>query len=237
MAVVKIIRNNQTGFTLIEIIATLIIGGVLASVAGLGMVQAIDAYLFTRDAGAMAQKAQATYARLSKTLINVSDLDVAASTMGSKMTLTVERDDADVEETLEFTGTLLTLKIGTATYTLLDGLAAGASSFTYLMNDGTAWTTSDDLEDLSRIGVGITMASSSGKTVAFSGSYVPRNLYRPVDVSEFSSGTAASQMASCFISCLTQSPNFGLHPYHFKTAMWALLAVCCALAFVTRRCK
>jgi len=194
-------NRQQKGFTLIEVIVTLILIGILGSLAGMGIVQATKSYLFTRDATEMAQKSQVALARMSRTFLNISDIDFSGGAgAGAPLQVVVERNDAQVTETYQFSGSTLTVLIGANSHVLLDNLAA-TSGFQYLKNDGTAWGTGDDEEDLSRIVVNINMNSQGGQTVAFSGSFVPRNIYRPVDISDFTTGTSGiPDVSGCFIS-------------------------------------
>ena len=226
--------NKQKGFTLIEIIVTLVLIGILAAVAGLGIVRATQAYLFTRDVSAISQKAQAAIARLNKTFVNISDVNISGGTPSSQaITVTIERDNTYITETYNFSGTSLTLTISGSTNTLLDDLDAGASGFVYLKNDGSTWTTSSDKKDLSRIQVNLAMNSSGGKTVGFTGSFVPRNIYRPVEISDFGTGSGAAipDVSGCFISSLSEGKDaIRSTGYMLAGAMLILL-----VAFVVRK--
>lgn len=202
-------KNRQKGFTLIEIIVTLIVVGILASIAGMGIVPATRSYLFSRDASAMAQKAQAAYARMGRTLLNISDIN-SSNTNATQLEVTIDRQTAaSVTETFLFSGNTLSLQTGGSGpfYPLLDNLA-NTSGFTYLQNDGTNWTTANDEADLSRILVNINMIATGGQTVPFSGSFVPRNIYRPVEISDFTSGgTPMPNVSACFISSAIHIQN------------------------------
>lgn len=62
-------ENRQKGFTLIEVIATLIIVGILAAFAGLGIVSAVQGYMFAKDTAAIGEKAQLALARINRELL------------------------------------------------------------------------------------------------------------------------------------------------------------------------
>ncbi|MCE5263472.1 MAG: type II secretion system GspH family protein, partial [Deltaproteobacteria bacterium] len=46
----KIKTASSRGFTLIEVVVSLILVGIMAAVAGMGIVQATQAFIFTREA-------------------------------------------------------------------------------------------------------------------------------------------------------------------------------------------
>lgn len=58
--------DGQAGFTLIEIIAVLILTGVLAAMVGSGLAAAVQGYLVARESSALSQKAQLALNRLTR---------------------------------------------------------------------------------------------------------------------------------------------------------------------------
>ncbi len=68
-------RNNQ-GFTLIEIIAVILLVGVISAVLGLAIVQGVRAYVFARQNVAISQKAQLAMARMERELRTMTDIDI-----------------------------------------------------------------------------------------------------------------------------------------------------------------
>ena len=50
--------NRDSGFTMIEVVVSLVMFGLIALVAGMGIVSFAKGYVFTRDSTHMAQKAQ-----------------------------------------------------------------------------------------------------------------------------------------------------------------------------------
>lgn len=66
-------ENRQKGFTLIEVIAVLLIVGILSAFAGLGIVSAVQGYMFSKDTAAINEKAQLALARLNRELLECYD--------------------------------------------------------------------------------------------------------------------------------------------------------------------
>ncbi|MBW1821185.1 MAG: prepilin-type N-terminal cleavage/methylation domain-containing protein [Deltaproteobacteria bacterium] len=50
--------RNETGFTLIEIVVSLVLVGMMAAIAGMGIVTGTKGYLLAKENSHMAQKAQ-----------------------------------------------------------------------------------------------------------------------------------------------------------------------------------
>ena len=72
--------NNEKGFTLVEIIVSLVIVGIMAAVAGMGIVSMVQGYDFARENVVISQKAQLVMARLRCELMNLSNIDSTNST-------------------------------------------------------------------------------------------------------------------------------------------------------------
>lgn len=167
--------KNQTGFTLIEVIVTLILVGILASMAGMGIVSGVQGYLFAKDNAAISQKAQAAMARLNRTFTEVLDITTANPT---RVTYKRLINDAKVEETLFLDDKDQTLRIadgGTMAGgdILVDNVASLKLSFKQGNDD---WKTSDPFNLLSSITVELTQKRpDGGSDVSFTTAVTPRN--------------------------------------------------------------
>ena len=73
-------HNKEAGFTLIEVIVTMLIAGILATIAGLSIVQGVKGYVFASETAAITQKAELALARMSLELRDISDVTEASET-------------------------------------------------------------------------------------------------------------------------------------------------------------
>jgi prepilin-type N-terminal cleavage/methylation domain-containing protein len=64
--------KNQSGFTLIEIVVSLVLVGMMAAIAGMGIVTGTRGYLFAKQNSHMAQKAQIAMARIQRELMELT---------------------------------------------------------------------------------------------------------------------------------------------------------------------
>ena len=72
--------HNDKGFTLLEIVVTLVIVGIAAAIFSLTFSHGVTGFLFTQQNSATAQKAQMVMTRLTKELIDVSAVGATSAT-------------------------------------------------------------------------------------------------------------------------------------------------------------
>jgi prepilin-type N-terminal cleavage/methylation domain-containing protein len=90
---------NKQGFTLIEIIVSLLLVGIVAAVVGLSSVNMVNSFLFARTNAATLQKGQIAITRIQKELNNVKTVYVSA-TNGSQIKFTSYKDAVAVDHTI-----------------------------------------------------------------------------------------------------------------------------------------
>jgi len=66
--------NNESGFTLVEIIVSLVLVGMMAAIAGMGIVTGTKGYLLAKENSHMAQKAQLAMARIQRELMELTNI-------------------------------------------------------------------------------------------------------------------------------------------------------------------
>ncbi len=85
--------NFSSGFTLIEIIVSLVLVGIISAIAGMGLIQMAKGFVFARDCAATAQKAQIAMSRLEKEFSSITDVSSGES---DTITYDNSRDDSIV---------------------------------------------------------------------------------------------------------------------------------------------
>ncbi len=71
--------SDKNGFTLIELVTVIIIAAILSAIAGMGLVQIANGYVFARKNAAVAQQAQIALTRLVKELSEMRSVSIRNS--------------------------------------------------------------------------------------------------------------------------------------------------------------
>jgi prepilin-type N-terminal cleavage/methylation domain-containing protein len=176
--------KRRAGFTLIEIMVSLVLVGLIAAIAGTSVVMGMRGYLFAKENDAITQKAQLAMSRLNRELMELTDIkavnssqpyliyEVPAGVAGSSTDpLRYERRAvAKVGNTLQMffnvSGTSLP---GTG-----DVLVDRVQSFSILYNGAVTW--SGNISQLYAVGIQMGLSRpDTGGTVSFSTTVSPRN--------------------------------------------------------------
>ena len=135
---------DDKGFSLVELIASLTIAGILAVALTTIVVTALNGFSLSKDAADVTQKANLALTRIRVELLNATDITLAEANR-----ITYTRDDGTYE--IRKTGNTVTLEktSGTSTIpakTLVDNILTdyGTDSFlTYEKDDASTWTPGD----------------------------------------------------------------------------------------------
>lgn len=191
---------SKSGFTLIELIVSIVLVGVLAAVAGMGIISATKAFIFSKEAAEISQKSQLAMNRLTKSVTNWTALAMSPAPTATSMTLT--RNDIitgnTITETYSYASGTLSLTVGGVTDILCDGLTD--FKLEYLRSDrggDSFWNTGLSLSDLNMVRITITQAGKSGaNSSTFVSRAVPVNTARgDIQALQAKYGTA-----SCFVA-------------------------------------
>ena len=170
----------SAGFTLIEVIAALLIVGILGAIAGMGIITGMRGYMQTKENAHLAQKSQIAMTRISRELRELTDI--------------IARDDSSDPWVIfdNPIGRQALAKIGNTLQ--LYSLAAGATdlsgatgdiivdqvdslSITYHSGTNPSWLLSDGIDLLSAVEVDVNLMrmEAGGATLPFSITVNPRN--------------------------------------------------------------
>ena len=125
---------NKKGFTLIELTTAVVIVSILSVMAGMGLVQIANGYVFARKNAVAAQQAQITLARVAKELTGIQVISSATATSmtyrrigASELSHTLAWTAADQPLTLD--GDKLIDKVQSFSLTYRNTYGAAASSY------------------------------------------------------------------------------------------------------------
>ena len=170
--------KNKSGFTLIEIMVSLVLVGLIAGIAGTSVITATKSYLFARENNAITQKAQLALNRLNREIIELSNIRDASSTCVVYESPYGRRAVARLGNTVRlFTG------YGSMVCPTEGGdvLVDGVQGFSILYNpipNGTVslWSLGQDIKNLFVVNIQLVLSRpDTGGTVPFYMTVSPRN--------------------------------------------------------------
>ena len=159
--------KNQRGFILVELIAVIVLIGIIATFTGFFLYTGISGYLKTKAATEGALNAQMALDRITLELRNISKIEGTPSSTS----LTYKNEKLTGPRTLSYAGNqvLLRVVVDPPDYPLLEDVSAFSLSYSYLnLDDDTAPT-----QEVAHIGVEFTLGDldKTFKTKIF-----PRNM-------------------------------------------------------------
>lgn len=165
------LKGNE-GFTLIEVIASLVVVAILAAVAGLGIVQVTQGLLYTRDSSSNALEAQIAVMRIEKELHIVTS--VSSSSGANTLIYTNNKNNTSATFTICKNGSYIDICSGSncsGGNHLIDKVSS--LTFTYLASDGS---TAVAPAVAKIINVSFSISGIDGTTSTFAASVAPSML-------------------------------------------------------------
>lgn len=166
---------NAKGFTLIEIIAVMLIIGMLSGVAGLGIATGARSLMDARESSMLAQEAQLAMDRLTREIMEL--VDIPANSTSSLLVLR----NINTSRSIQYVAASQDVRIADGT----TGAAAGdvlinnvtAFSYTYWQGttSSTSWASTNDPRRLSAIDISLTLSAPGGTTRVFTSRVGIRN--------------------------------------------------------------
>lgn len=201
--------DRSAGFTLIDIIVSLIIVGIMASIAGMGLTTGVKGYVFSKENAHMSQKVQLAMTRLNRELMEL--LDIVTPTSSS-----IIHEYASGNRAIAKVGDTIKIRDGSTLPDAGNGdiLIDNVTSFTlsYYKADQTWVPGTDALQLLSAIKIDLVInrADSGIGDVTFSTTVHPRNT-RNYGGAPPTTSPPTQSTYGCFVSDLTNAATSNRH--------------------------
>jgi prepilin-type N-terminal cleavage/methylation domain-containing protein len=165
--------SSQKGFTLIEIVITLVLAGIMAAVGGMGIVQAVKGYVITKQNSEITQKAQLAMSRITREIVEM--IRVTSNATATALPLSTPTG----EKIIGLNNGAVKIAFGSATLPDGDVLIDGVQNLTFTYYQGSTasatWAAGND-KALSGVKVILEIRHPDGQTLAFGGPLIyPRN--------------------------------------------------------------
>jgi prepilin-type N-terminal cleavage/methylation domain-containing protein len=155
-------QQRQQGFTLIEVIAVLLLMGIVALALATTMVTAVEGYLFTKDSADGAQKAQLALARIGKELLQANTITTATSTT---VAYTTPAGSFQIAKNSDVITLEKTDSPAYAPQIMLDNVETNYGTESFLVFeklDGSTWTPADAINILHAVKITLKLTGASG---------------------------------------------------------------------------
>lgn len=166
---------NKSGFTLLEIIVSMIILSIIVALAGMGIVIGIKGYMFTKDNAHMAQKVRLAMTRMNRELKELFDITDASDTYIVFESASGNRKIGLDNNKIKIAEENTPLSGGDA---LINNVKAGGFNLTYKKKDNQPWVYgADHVGLLTSIHMELILiySENSAENKQFSATVYPRN--------------------------------------------------------------
>jgi prepilin-type N-terminal cleavage/methylation domain-containing protein len=176
----KTMRNGNTGsseklllddkaFTLIEVIVSMVLIGVMAAIAGMGLVVVTRGYVFSKQNADTMLKSQVAMTRIVKELSSIRPTDTISSATNASITYTKD-GVAGVSHTISWTGNILQIDGVTLINNVTAFSLAYANSAGGVIAIGSTSPSQAVLNGIRRMVVNMTIRGADNVDSAFSNS-------------------------------------------------------------------
>jgi prepilin-type N-terminal cleavage/methylation domain-containing protein len=173
------IIGSQAGFTLIEVIVSLILLGILVSMGGMAIVQVVQGYSTTRENATVTQQSQLAMSRITREIIEMINIpsDATATALpinNSNGNRTIGLDNGAVKmafgaDTLAGGDILIdNISAFTLTYYSLDPSSGAVVT-------ASTWPATNDITTLTAIDINLQINRADGSVLTFVNRVAPRN--------------------------------------------------------------
>jgi len=162
--------NKQQGFALIELIAVIVLVGIIASFATVFLYTGFNGYRNTKNATEGALNAQMALDRISHELRNINEL----TSTPTSIFLEYKSEEFTGTRTLKYENQTVFIGVGTTDHMLLDNISTFTLSFTTRDLDHRAPT--DD--EVAQIAVEFTIGDIGDSGKEFKANIFPRNMVK-----------------------------------------------------------
>lgn len=203
---------NAKGFTLIETLMVLMLCGVLAAVAGVGIVTGARSFVEAREASELAQEAQLAMDRITREIVELVDVPANSSS-----TLLVLRNvgaggTTQVDRSIQYVGGSREIRIADGTGgaangdTLIDNVTAFSLAYLQQQTGSTtltssnSWASSTDSRLLAAVDITFTLTAPGGTSRTFANRIVPRNNENRGGAGEAATPPSLTRYNLCFVA-------------------------------------
>ena len=150
--------KSESGFTLLEIILAILIIGIIAAFAGIGIVSGTKSYVSVRENAALAQKANLALMRITREISGLLDIVDASGTYIKFESITGDRTIGQHEGAVMIAEGETTPGNGDI---LVDRVAENGFTLTYKKGDKAVWDPETDVSALlSTVEIGLALVHS-----------------------------------------------------------------------------